>query len=174
MLYYVHSDGELINLTQKRQQEDLNSRTCEGPMLGLEFDDSNNIVSSRGNISYSGKRPAHRGVSWWTNTRSPTCRFRVGLSHLSLCWRVWRYSRLHRFHTRWEKAWMSCHCDSRLSGVSARFSSGVAVSGAPIKKWPGVNTCKSFGSLDRAVSGREFSIASTWQVSVMNWLRVGT
>jgi hypothetical protein len=48
----------------------------------------------------------------------------------------------------------------RFVGTSLMLSSAGAVSGVPIRKWPGVREVKSWGSFDRGVIGREFKQAS--------------
>ena len=47
-----------------------------------------------------------------------------------------------------------------------KSGSGNAVNGAKIRKWPGVNACKSDGFEDNGVRGREFKHASICAVKV--------
>jgi len=49
---------------------------------------------------------------------------------------------------------------------------GIVNKGCPIKKRPGVKQSKSKGSVEAGVSGREFKIASIWQIMVVNSSRV--
>ena len=93
------------------------------------------------------------------HTISPTWRFLDGVCHFEIFKRVSMYSFDQRVHQCLVNIWHSGH---RLNGVSCWWtaSSGRAVSGLPIRKWPGVNTSSASDGSGMGARGLEFKHAS--------------
>ena len=105
--------------------------------------------------------------SFFMRTRSPTWSGICSFYHLERACSWWRYSEAQRFQKLSRICWISCHLERCEVAKWVSVSSGAAESGAPIKKYPGVRTLRSVGSLVNAWRGREFRHASIWERSVV-------
>lgn len=100
-------------------------------------------------------------------TRLPILRRGPSFCHFCVC-SSHTYSFLHLYQ-KWALIfWMCSHLRSRDTGFPWRFCSGIAVQVIPIKKWAGVKVCRSDGSWDNGVKGRELRIASTCTSTLYN------
>ena len=141
-----------------------------GSSSGPDLDDARDLVISLENFSDHGHWPHQRRcVVFFQENDVPICKFCCSSVHFCRCCSVVRYSLDHRFQ---KKLMACCRCwNLRTSDTSAESSSsisGTASSGRSIRRWAGVRAGKSLGSLDGAVSGREFIMASIWFSNVVN------
>ena len=95
------------------------------------------------------------------------------LNHFVRGWRFAMYSVCQRRQKVCTSVWTS---SQRFVWPTMLFvqSSGKARSGAPVKKWPGVNVFESLGSVESWQRGRELRQASIWQKRVFNSSRLSS
>lgn len=77
------------------------------------------------------------------------------------------YSLCQRPQKCWTNCWMCCHLVNRLAGTDDKSGWGIAFSGSPIRKCPGVRAERSSMLSDIAQMGRELRHASICASSVV-------
>ena len=134
----------------KRKTKDQKEKKFAGVMLGVGSSDRReNLARGAGHCPFGLRSERSRMI-----TRSPGVRFSWGLVHLMRCWRVFRYSRLHRAQ-KWSRI-----LRTRLQWVQGSRSESAAdgprivVRSVPTRKWAGVRASRSSQSPDSGLSGR--------------------
>lgn len=154
----------------------------------LKFPDWVFTVTTRTMPSASGCRvvtlpSGHRRGGTWSSIRRTSelsSMFLPRVVHLLLFCNSDKYSRCQRCHSNWR---VFCKCyqwGNRLSGVLRKSYCPGWFCESPMRKWEGVRTLKSNGSLVTGVKGRELRTASiqvtrvlySSYVSAFSWVTV--